>query len=212
MKKKIDVGGYTLDAEVNGVESANAGIVLVHGKHRGMNDTLISLLFEQLSKTHHVMRFNFSYFADGTEPDNVRSYTELKACTEHMRDRVLILIGKSYGSYISVKAAMEQADRIKKVICIGYPFNDADDNKKTSDQLPLLGNIEDKLVFISGSNDPWCRLGRFIKNLPKQAKFYMINGGDHSLRGRDDAVTRRNMAEMLRLVTEAINEVDKQLK
>ncbi len=204
---RIEVGGRYIDAEIAGPEGPGAKVVLAHGRYNDMNNTLIALLFSELSKTNRAIRFNFSYAGGAEEPDEVKNLAELEACMERVGGKDLVLIGKSYGSYISVKAALQHGDRVKRVVCIGYPFNDADDNSKTSDQLPMFGSIAEKLVFISGSDDPYCRLGRFLKDLPKQSKFYMLNGGDHSLKGKNPDTTARNMAEALRLAREAVDGV-----
>ncbi len=206
MLEKIRAGEGTIDAEVAGPEGSKTRIGFSHGRYNDMNNHVTESLFEELSKEYISVRFNFSYVGKpgASEPDIGESLIELEACMERAGGSNIVLIGKSYGSYVSVKAALAHPDKISRVICIGYPFNDAEDNRKTSDQLPLLGGIADKLVFISGSNDPHCRLGRFMRDLPKQAKFYMLNGADHSLNGRDAAATARNMAEALRLAKETI--------
>ncbi|EQD50220.1 dienelactone hydrolase, partial [mine drainage metagenome] len=103
----IQVGEYSIDAEISRKPGSKLNIVIAHGGNNNMNHSLIQKLFDAFVEKYSVLRFNFSFVKEGKATMNnvSKSEAELTACIKYIGADNVVLIGKSYGGYVSTLLA-----------------------------------------------------------------------------------------------------------
>ncbi len=192
MIDKIPMEGYGIDIDVSKKEGSRLNIVLAHGGNNNMNHSLIQKLFDAFGDEYSVLRFNFS-FANGPDlskgsssidASNLsKSEAELRRCVEYMGAKNIVLIGKSYGGYISTVLASRGGLGIKQVIAMGYPLHRPDKPEEVRWELTHT-HMEDRTLpieFIIGDSDPVWDVKKAPPILSKY-KIDVIPNADHSFK------------------------------
>ena len=204
MKERIFCIDHYIDAEISITNGSKLKVILSHGSNNDMNYSLISKLFESMSKEYSVLRFNFSYVSNRLEKDELTNKREIEACIERMGNENIVLIGKSYGGILSLSIASEGKYDIRKVIVLGYPLHEYKNSKRIFDNEAAI-KFNDKTTFIIGDNDPNCELSLFNKLIPN-ANTKIIENSDHSYRPVDGSGSLdKNEDRVVELVCSELN-------
>lgn len=190
MIESISLGEYSINAEVSLKRGSRLNVIISHGSNNDMNYSLISKLFNRLSKDYSVARFNFSYVDQGMERGEERNMREIEACIRRLGNKNIVLVGKSYGGALSAGIASTGRFGVRRVFVLGYPLHGWNDPDRLSDISPLRG-LEDLITFIIGDSDPNCRLELFRSMLPGHS-VEVIEDSDHSYR---PVVGKRTLGE-----------------
>lgn len=217
MKDKIKIGGYSIDIEVEKKNGSKLNIILAHGANNDMNNSLIQKLFDQFKPNYSVLRFNFSFV--GHENVNMleikdgslvkRSEEELRKCVEYMGARDIVLIGKSFGGYISVLLASRQDLGIKRVIAMGYPLHKPNNPSELIEGLSHSHLLAKKLPvdFIIGDSDPVWDVKQ--SKMLSTYNINVINNADHSFKpikpGATQEENEKKIVEISKSILENIN-------
>jgi predicted alpha/beta-hydrolase family hydrolase len=99
----------------------------------------------------------------------------------------IVLIGKSMGSRVGCHLALKE--KVKAVVCLGYPLCGRGDRKKMRDEVLL--ELRTPILFVQGTRDSLCPLDLLnsVRRRMKAAnQLEIVDDGDHSL-----AVARRTL-------------------
>ena len=143
-----------------------------------------------LEELGQVETFDYPYMAAGKRrPDPLPALmlAHQQAITEATRGKrsPLVLIGKSMGSRVGCHVASAQdaiAERVRAVICLGYPLKGMGKTQKLRDEVLLA--LDKPILFVQGSRDSLCPpelLAKVRKKMRTRNELYMIEGGSHSL-------------------------------
>lgn len=202
MKTHIKLGNSHVAVEVIKHKNSPVNIILVHGISNNMNDPLISLIFKSLKNKHSILRFNFSFTNKKVEPEEKRNLAEIKAVMNYFNNDNLVIIGKSYGGYLSVFLAKKNTG-IKKIITLGYPLYHKNNPKKMFPQAHLK-QAKIPVIFILGRHDDRCDIKTFKKKFP-ELKAYLLKNANHSLLASDGNISEENSKKIISIIN---NEID----
>lgn len=147
----------------------------------------------RLERLGRVVAFDYAYQVAGRRtPDRLPALVAAhRAAFESLAAEhggPIVLIGKSMGGRIGCHLANELAsDRIRALVCLGYPL--IGQNGSVRDDVLLA--LEKPILFVQGSNDEMCpldRLDELRSRMHARSEKYVVNGGDHSL-----LVTKANL-------------------
>ena len=110
-----------------------------------------------------------------------------------LRDVETILIGKSFGGYISALVAAENIDKIHKVIALGYPLHEEGNPNAIHDQDSIM-LMKTQLIVIKGEKDPFCDTDILRKLLPN-SKIYTIKDAEHSFKSLSESLSDEDNEE-----------------
>jgi len=189
------------------VEQPKALFVFAHGAGADCEHSFMREFAERLNEQGiNVLRFNFSYMevrkAQGNRrpPDRM---PKLLNCFASILDDLdvstslpIFIGGKSMGSRVAVSLAcnsdelmskglvsLECLEKIKGVICLGYPFHPQKSPEKL--RLSPLQNISKPVLVVQGERDA---LGSEIEvsqyDLTASCQLKFLPDGDHSLKPR----------------------------
>jgi predicted alpha/beta-hydrolase family hydrolase len=92
----------------------------------------------------------------------------------------IVLIGKSMGSRVGCHLALKE--KVKAVVCLGYPLCGMGDRKKMRDEVLL--ELRTPILFVQGTRDSLCPLDLLnsVRRRMKAAnQLEIVDDGDHSL-------------------------------
>ena len=202
MREILNVGGREIVAEISEKENPLFNVVIAHGANNDMNNDIISEAFNLLSADFTVLKFDFSFTVGNERVERGRDLGELRACIERLGGKNIILIGKSYGGYLSILAAEEKKYDIKSVIVLGLPLHNINGEGNFELFAPLKKG-EITAYFINGDSDPYCKREIFDKELPG-ARSYWIAGADHSFRAVGKGSDERNREEVVSIIKKIV--------
>lgn len=194
----------------SGPEDAEATLLLAHGAGAGMESPFMvqmaALLADRVVRT---LRFEFGYMSarrnGGKRKPPPRAqllsgdYKSAVAAALELapRPRRLFIGGKSMGGRVASFVADElfQAETIKGVVCIGYPFHPP----KKPDQLRTdhLVTMRCPALIVQGVRDPFgTREEVESYPLPAAIRYHWADDGDHDLgpRGASGFTRKGNLA------------------
>ena len=180
MNERIACGDHYINAEVSKKANSKLNIVISHGANNDMNYGLLVKLFDKLKVDYSVIRFNFSYVDEELERDENTNKMEIEACINYLGNKGIVLIGKSYGGFLSAMIASESKLDVLEVIILGYPLHEYDNPRNLND-ISYLKNTKIPITFIIGDKDPNCDLNVFKKVFPEYNP-EIIKNSDHSYR------------------------------
>ena len=190
--------------EVSAVTAEPAGyragetdvIVLAHGAGADMHHPFMSFFHEALAWAGWLsVKFNFPYKELGRKaPDPApRLEDAFERVLEHVRGTLrpaperLFIGGKSMGGRIAANVAAKAAGsgehQVAGLVFLGYPLH----APKRHDRLRAenLMKITAPMLFVEGTNDPFCRLDLLeesLKQVQAPARTHIIEGGNHDFR------------------------------
>ena len=192
--------GMQVSAVVSEPEGYRAGltdvIVLAHGAGADMHHPFMTFFHESLARSGWLsVKFNFPYKELGRKaPDPARRLEDaFERVLAHVQETLrpapgrLFIGGKSMGGRIAANVAAREADAGKQglagLVFLGYPLH----APKRHDRLRAdnLVKIAAPMLFVEGTNDPFCRLDlldEVLKRVRAPARTHIIEGGNHDFR------------------------------
>jgi len=131
-----------------------------------------------------VLRFNFrgTGLSEGKHDRGVGERDDVRAAVEflagHFSDVPLVVAGFSFGCWVGLRVGCEDA-RVKRLIGIGAPVNDAD--------FTYLEKCSKAKLFVHGSNDEFGdakKLMALVNALPGEKELVVVEGVDHFFQGK----------------------------
>ena len=191
-------------------------IVLAHGAGADMNHPFMTFFHENLARAGWLsVKFNFPYKELGRKaPDPApRLEDAFERVLDHVRESVrpapgrLFAGGKSMGGRIAANVAAKEAaageQSLAGLVFLGYPLH----APKRHDRLRAdnLLRITAPMLFVQGTNDPFCRLDlldEVLKRVQAPARTHLIEGGNHDFRvpkrlGREPEAVWREVVEAI---------------
>ncbi|MDE0354765.1 MAG: alpha/beta hydrolase fold domain-containing protein [Deltaproteobacteria bacterium] len=171
-------------------------IVLAHGAGADMHHPFMSFFHESLARSGWLsVKFNFPYKELGRKaPDPApRLEDAFERVLTHVRETLrpapgrLFIGGKSMGGRIAANVAAREAEAgeqgLAGLVFLGYPLH----APKRHDRLRAdnLVKIAAPMLFVEGTNDPFCRLDlldEVLKRVRARARTHVIEGGNHDFR------------------------------
>lgn len=204
MIKKLIVRKVELRIETSLKKDSPLTFVLMHGLSNDMNDPLIDYVFQSIRKKYSVIRFNFSYADKGRDPDEKTDIGELRKVMQYAGSKNLILVGKSYGGYLSTFLASKE-NGVKGIISLGYPLYHKNTPKDMFQQKHLK-KVETKSIFIMGQNDDRNNIKLFNKMFPK-FETCVIKDVDHSFKNKRGVVTKTTKRQIVGIINNYLEKV-----
>lgn len=212
--------GMEVSAVVAEPEGYRAGetdvIVLAHGAGADMHHPFMTFFHEALARAGWLsVKFNFPYKELGRKAPDPAARLEdaFERVLEHVRGTLhpgperLFIGGKSMGGRIAANVAAKAAGTGKQnlagLVFLGYPLH----APKRHDRLRAdnLIKITAPMLFVEGTNDPFCRLDlleEVLKQVQAQTRTHIIEGGNHDFRvpkrlGREPEAVWREVVEAI---------------
>jgi hypothetical protein len=146
---------------------------------------------DRLETLGGVTRFDYAYQHEGRRrPDphatlvatHRAALDELFAGTE---ERV-VLAGKSMGSRMGCHVAVEAPERVRCLVCFGYPLRPAApaSSKSASLRESVLRELRTPILFVQGTRDALCPLDALAlvrSEMSAPSELVVVETGDHSL-------------------------------
>ncbi|PKH02484.1 alpha/beta hydrolase [Psychromonas sp. MB-3u-54] len=165
--------------------------VFAHGAGAPANADFMEIIATGLAlRGIRVARFNFAYMQQRVDAGTRRPPARAeKLVVEFVQliaklNQPMVIGGKSMGGRIgSLLAAGPANDKVKGVVCLGYPFHPA--GKPETLRTAHLPLIKQKMLIIQGERD---KLGSREEvqsyGLPKEIQWLWLEDGDHDLKPR----------------------------
>ena len=203
MGNKMDIDG-AIDMEVSRKIGSRLNIILAHGSKSNMYYSLIQKLFDAFKDNYSVLRFNSTFINGGDERDVKLSLDELVKCIEYMGRKNIVLIGMSYGAYVSALLAGREGLGVKKVIALAYPLHKID----RPDELYPLDHMKGSLPveFVMGDSDHHGGIDLFGKLLPGY-KMHQIKDAWHSFQDTKTGDKEANENKVVSIVKQIVSEI-----
>ena len=139
----------------------------------------------RLCEIGDVETFDYDYICEGRKrpdrlPQLIAAHRTALAQVRTKTSGPIILIGKSMGGRIGCHVALEE--KVKGVICLGYPLCAGGDRAKLCDQ--VLRDLRTPILFVQGTRDPLCPLDLLesVRSEMVAPNFqHVVEGGDHSV-------------------------------
>lgn len=171
-------------------------IVLAHGAGADMHHPFMTFFHEALARAGWLsVKFNFPYKEQGRKAPDPAARLEdaYQRVLEHVRSELrpapgrLFIGGKSMGGRIAANVAAKEAEagerNVAGLVFLGYPLH----APKRHDKLRAdnLLKIAAPMLFVEGTNDPFCRLDlldEVLERVTAPAETHLIEGGNHDFR------------------------------
>ena len=167
-------------------------IVLAHGAGADMNHPFMTFFHESLARAGWLsVKFNFPYKELGRKAPDPAARLEdaFEQVLEHVRGTLhpaagrLFIGGKSMGGRIAANVAGSREHDLGGLVFLGYPLH----APKRHDRLRAdnLMKITAPMLFVEGTNDPFCRLDlleEVLKQVKARTRTHLIEGGNHDFR------------------------------
>ncbi len=171
-------------------------IVLAHGAGTDMHHPFMTFFHESLARAGWLsVKFNFPYKELGRKAPDPAARLEdaYERVLKHVRATLrpapgrLFIGGKSMGGRIAANVAARDADTglhgLAGLVFLGYPLH----APKRHDRLRAdnLMNITAPMLFVEGTNDPFCRLDlldEVLERVQARTRTHIIEGGNHDFR------------------------------
>lgn len=205
MKDKIEVDGNLVEMDISKKAGSRLNIILAHGSKSNMDYSLIKKLFDVFKDDYSVLRFNFTFIKGGDFEDAELSRAELIKCIEYMGRENIVLIGISYGAYISTLLAGRKDLGVKKVIAIAYPLHEINKPDKLYPHAHLNDNLP--VEFVVGDSDYHSRIDLFGKLFPRY-KLHKIKNAWHSFQDPKTGDKEANESKVVSIVKQIVSGIE----
>jgi len=174
----------------DGDEGSTADVILAPGAGPGIEHPFLYAIAAGLAvEGFRVWRFNFPFQERGRKSPDRRQVLEetYRSVVDEVRGRgasTLIAGGKSMGGRIASQIAAAGAP-VDGLVFHGYPLHPPGKPDRMKDS--HLYDITMPMLFVEGTRDPFCPLGRLEKvraKLGAPTDLVVIDGGDHSFKLR----------------------------
>lgn len=199
----VRADGSIINLLADTVPDAKALVVFAHGAGADMSHEFMTTVSQLLNKERvNVLRFNFPFmdkraltgkkYPPDRMPKLLACYEEVLASLVNKDGNKLPLFigGKSMGSRAATTLLMEAEaltqdiyDRVKGIVCLGYPFHPAKKPEKL--RLAPLFSDNKPILIIQGERDSLGNKTEIMSyNLPQLCQCVFLEDGDHSLKPR----------------------------
>lgn len=191
-------------------------ILLAHGAGADMRHPFMTFFHEALARAGWLsVKFNFPYKELGRKAPDPAARLEdaYERVLQHARATLrpppgrLFIGGKSMGGRIAANVAAKDVDTgrhdLAGLVFLGYPLH----APKRHDRLRSenLMKIAAPMLFVEGTNDPFCRLdllAEVLEQVTAPTETHVIEGGNHDFRvpkrmGRDAGDIWREVVEVI---------------
>jgi predicted alpha/beta-hydrolase family hydrolase len=185
--------------------TSKTAAILAHGAGQGMNSSFMTYFHAELAHRGFLsVKFDFEYMeAKRRMPDpqpklQARYRSVVEEVVVQNRPKRLIIGGKSMGGRVASYIA-GNIPEVNGLVFLGYPLHPPGKPDKLRDQHLYELNIP--MLFVSGTKDRFAErelLERVVAKIGEKATLVWIEGGDHSLKRRE------NDAEALAMAVDAI--------
>jgi predicted alpha/beta-hydrolase family hydrolase len=166
-------------------------LLFAHGAGLPSSHPWMQGFARRLATTGDVVTFDYDYMARGKKPPDrmpkllLRHARALDDAQAAHPEAPTILVGKSMGSRVGCHLTLEEgmAERIRALVCFGYPLVGA--NGKRRDEVLLA--LRTPILFIQGTRDRLCPLdvlAEVRREMSARNDLYIVESGDHSLMAR----------------------------
>lgn len=204
MRDIIEAGSKSIDIDISKKGNSRLNIILAHGSNSNMHYSLIQKLFDTFKDDYSVLRFNFTLMKGGDVENAKQSLIELLKCIEYMGEKDIVLIGMSYGSYISTLLADRKDLGVKKVIALAYPLHTIGKPEELYPLDHMKGNLP--VEFVVGDSDYYSRIDLFGKLLPGY-KIHQIKDAWHSFQNTKTGEKEENENAVVFIVKQIVSEI-----
>ena len=164
----------------------------------------------RLCEIGDVETFDYDYMREGRKRPNrlPQLIAAHRAALAEARTKIsapIILIGKSMGGRVGCHVALEE--KVKGVVCLGYPLCAMGDRSKLRDQ--VLCDLRTPILFVQGTRDPLCPLDLLesVRSEMVAPNFlHVVEGGDHSLLVRKKDLANETQDDVNQRITKAISD------
>lgn len=157
-------------------------IVWAHGAGLPSSSPWMQGWAERLATLGTVHSFDYPYMAAGRRaPDRLPKLMEAHLQALEGLDRPL-LAGKSMGSRVGCHVAVAHPERVRGLVCFGYPLCGGGKREKLRDQ--VLIDLRVPVLFVQGTRDRLAPLDLFAsvrERMIAPNTLYVVEAGDHSL-------------------------------
>lgn len=184
-------------AEPENSRVANADIViLAHGAGSNMHHPFMTFFHEELARSGWVsVKFNFPYKEQGRKAPDPAARLEdaFERVLNYVRSNLLpaqgrvFIGGKSMGGRIAANIAaretVSEGRSLAGLVFLGYPLHAPSRYDKL--RAENLLKIRMPMLFIEGTNDPFCRLDLLddvLAQASAESTTHRIEGGNHDFR------------------------------
>lgn len=141
---------------------------------------------KRLETIGNVVMLDYDYMREGRKrpdrlPQLIAAHRKALIDVRAKTSDAVTLIGKSMGGRIGCHVALEE--KVKGVICLGYPLCAMGDRSKLRDQ--VLRDLRTPILFVQGTRDALCPLDLLAEvraQMQAPNELLVVDGGDHSLR------------------------------
>jgi len=168
---------------------ASPSLILAHGAGNDMRSPFLSFVHEALAGNDVMtVKFNFPYMEAGRKaPDPPQRLSRtwravIDRVVAEARPGALFMGGKSMGGRIASMLAAD-GEPVAGVVLLGYPLQPA--GRPDVLRSEHLARITCPLLFVQGSRDRLCDLGRLrsvLARLSAPVTVHVIEEGDHSFK------------------------------
>ena len=216
MKKQYSFQATPERGEVSSIlihpSDAKALLVLAHGAGAGMEHSNMESIAEALSERQiTTFRFNFSYMEQGKGRESAKVSQETVLSAVKFAEGLelglpIYLGGHSYGGRMSSLLAAQQPDwSIQGLIFFAFPLHAP--GKPSTDRAQHLSDIQEPMLFLSGTRDTFLTLDLFlplVEKLGKKAHIHLLETASHGYK-----ILKRTRKNPLTVFEEMAEEVEK---
>lgn len=157
-------------------------IVWAHGAGLASSSPWMQAWAARMAPLGTVHPFDYPYMASGRKrPDRLPRLVEAHQAAMEGLERPL-LAGKSMGSRVGCHVAVAHPERVRGLVCFGYPLLGGGDPAKCRDEVLLALRVP--VLFVQGTRDrlaPLERLEAVRERMQARSALYVVETGDHSL-------------------------------
>ncbi|WOH38746.1 alpha/beta family hydrolase [Thalassotalea fonticola] len=179
-----------LSIQMNTADDAIATLIFAHGAGANMDSDFMTEFTQLLNERHiNVIRFNFPYMQQRLVDGKRRPPGKMDILKESYINRIkqyavqlpLFIGGKSMGSRVAAMVANE--DKVKGIVCIGYPFHPQKKPEKL--RLEPLQQANKQVLIVQGDRDALGNQDEISDYaLPTNIHVHYVADGDHDLKPR----------------------------
>jgi|GEM_PF-5122630 len=170
----------------------NCQVILSHGKSGDKDSPILARIRKELGSDFEIKTVEFG-FANG-DKDPEEESDRLKLAGHIDEEKKNILVGKSYGGYISTQLA--ENSNVEKVIVLGFMLHPKNETGSTYPHK----QVNQKVEFIIGDRDKYCNPEKLKAEFPDNC-IYTIENADHSFRPHGE-----NLEEVIKILKQKITE------
>jgi len=158
-------------------------LLFAHGAGLPSHSPWMQAWAHRLGELGRVHTFDYPYMAAGKRrPDRLPTLTEAHVAAMDGLDAP-VLVGKSMGGRVGCHVAVAHPERVRGVVCLGYPLCGGGRRDKLRDEVLVALTVP--VLFVQGTRDRLAPLDLFAEvrgRMTARSELYVVEKGDHSLK------------------------------